>query len=280
MPELTIQPAAPEHSLSWEKYIIQRGKLLIEWREEAQRMKELADKWVYVRVRGDSYRPVSIHPANPCGSLKRSDCNGSIIGGTKRLHSALKSAEAAASADAKKPGNKKPEHVVQAGLIHHALTHDMRLDGRLNGFSEFFDELIFITDELKAGDIRADMVALGVKDGKHFPVFMELKAIRSFDRVISQLVDTHKTAMKMKSAFIGMLSSGTGKAASSICFDEYKLLVIWPDSESGKGIASAAKAVLNPRFESAKGHLLLCDFAFSKVARDGYDSVVRLVESA
>ena len=65
-------------------------------------------------------------------------------------------------------------------MIHHALMHDMRLDGRINGFLSHFDELIFITDELKAGEIRADIIALGGKDGKYFPVFIELKGIRSF----------------------------------------------------------------------------------------------------
>jgi len=265
---------------NWEQYIVKRGKLLDDWRSNQQIMKELAEKWIYIRVRGDKYRPVSIHPDNPCGSLKRLNGSGSEIGGTQSLDTALKNADEAAPANAKRPGNKKSEHVIQAGLIHHALQHDMLLNGRLNGFSDFFDELIFVTDELKAGDIRADIIALGVKGGKYFPVFIELKAIRSLKRVLKQLVEAQKKTAKVKSSFVEMLVKGTGKTASSILFDEYKLFVIWPKAPSGKGKASAAKAVAEPVFESAQRHLLFGEFENYTVAQKGFDSVVKFVESA
>jgi hypothetical protein len=262
------------------RYIFERGELLTTWRSEQQIMEALAEKWIYIRVGGDKYRPVSIHSDNPCGSLKRLNGSESEIGCSRSLDKALKDADAAAPANAKKPGNKKPEHVVQAGLIHHALTHDMLLNGRMNGFSDFFDELLFVTDELKSGDIRADIIALGGKGGKYFPVFIELKGIRSFDRVIGQLIVAQQEMAKVKSIFIEMLVKGTGKTAGSISFDEYKLFVVWPKSRSGKGKASAEKAVADPRFESAKGHLLLGEFDIPKVVRDGFNSVVEFRESA
>jgi hypothetical protein len=265
---------------SWEQYIIKRGELLTIWRSKQQIMKELAGKWIYIRVRGDKYRPISIHPENPCGCLKRLNGSGSEIGDTKSLDTALKNADAAAPANAKKPGNKKPEHVVQAGLIHHALTHDMLLNDRVSGFSEFFDELIFVTDELKAGDIRADIIALGGKGGRYFPVFIELKAGRDFECVIQQLIVAQQKSAEVKSSFIKMLVKGTGKTAESISFDEYKLFVVWPKAPSGKGKASAAKAVADPRFESAKEHLLLGEFESFKVAQKGFDSMVEFGESA
>jgi hypothetical protein len=265
---------------SWEQYIIKRGELLTIWRSKQQIMKELAEKWIYIRVRGDKYRPVSIHPENPCGSLKRLNGSGSEIGDTKSLDTALKNADEAAPANAKVPGNKKPEHVVQAGLIHHALQHDMLLNGRLSGFSDVFDELIFVTDELKAGDIRADIIALGGKGGAYFPVFIELKAIRSYKRVLEQLIVARQETAKVKSSFVEMLVKGTGKTAESISFDEYKLFVVWPKAPRGKGNASAAKAVAEPVFESAKGHLLLGEFENFTVARKGFDSVVKFGESA
>jgi hypothetical protein len=223
-------------------------------------MKELAEKFIYIRVGGDKYRPVSVHFDNPCGSLKKRSGNQSEIGGTKSLRAAFQSASAAAPANTKKPGNRKPEHVVQAGLIQHALLHDMQLHGRINGFSEFFDELIFVTDELKAGDIRADIIALGGKDGKYFPVFIELKGIRSFNRVLEQLRNAQQEMAKIKSSFVGMLVNGTGKAVETIAFEDYKLFVIWPEAPSGKGNASATRAVAKKGFESVKGHLLIGEF--------------------
>jgi ribonuclease J len=274
-----LMPEIMSAECSWERYITKRGELLDNWSDDQKKiMKQLAEKWIYIRVGGDKYRPVSIHPDNPCGSLLNR-LNGSEreIGGTKSLDTALKNAEAAVPANAKKPGNKKPEHVVQAGLIHHALTHDMLLNDRFRGFSEFFDELIFITDELKAGDIRADIIALGGKGGRYFPVFIELKGIRSFKRVLEQLRVAQQETAKVKSSFVAMLEKGTGK--TGILFDEYKLLVVWPKAQ-GKGIASAAKAVAAKGFESVEGHLLLGEFNITKVVRDGFNSVVEFGESA
>ena len=180
----------------------------------------------------------------------------------------------------KKPRNKKPEHVVQAGLIQYALLHDMQL----NGFPDFFDELIFVTDELKAGDIRADIIALGGKGGKYFPVFIELKGIRSFKRVLEQLRAAQQEAAKVRCSFVEMLVKGTGKTVETISFDEYKLLVVWPGAPSGEGNASILNAVAEEGFESAKGHLLLGEYPPMPKdnwdARKVFNSAVRFVESA
>jgi hypothetical protein len=270
--------------ISCERYIIERGKLLDKWRSQQQIMKELAEKFIYIRVGGDKYRPVSVHFDNPCGSLKRRDGNEGEIGGTKSLGTAIERASAAAPANTKKPGNRKPEHVVQAGLIQYALLHDMLLNGRLNGFSDFFDELLFVTDELKAGDIRADIIALGGKDGRYFPVFIELKGIRSFNRVLEQLRDAQQEMDKFRSSFVEMLVKGTGNAVETIAFEDYKLLVVWPGALSGKGNASAARAVSEKGLQSAKGHLLLGEFLPMPKgdwdASKAFNSVVKFVESA
>jgi hypothetical protein len=277
-------PNKVDDKISCERYIIERGKLLINWRSQQQFMKELAERFIYIRVGGDKYRPVSVHFDNPCGSLKKLSGNEGEIGGTKSLRTALENASAAAPANAKKPGNRKPEHVVQAGLIHYALLHDMKMNGRLKKFSDFFDELLFVTDELKAGDIRADIIALGGKGGKYFPVFIELKGIRSFNRVLKQLVDAQEEMGKFRSSFVEMLVKGTGKAVETIAFEEYKLLVVWPGPRSGKGNASAARAVDEEGLESAKGHLLLGEFPHMPEddwdARKAFNSVVKFVEAA
>lgn len=151
-------------------------------------------------------------------------------------------------------------------------------------FPIFFDELIFVTDELKAGDIRADIIALGGKDGKYFPVFIELKGIRSFSRVLEQLSAAQREMAEFRSSFVEMLVKGTGKPVETISFDEYKLLVVWPGAPRGKGNASAAKAVAENGLESAKGHLLLGEFPPMPKgdwdASKAFNSVVEFVESA
>ncbi|WP_213036869.1 hypothetical protein [Candidatus Nitrotoga fabula] len=86
-------------------------------------MERLAEQSVYIRVGGGQFRTVSIHPENPCGRLKRPD-GGKIIGGTTCLDTALNNARVAAPANTVKPGNNKPEHVVQAGL---AASKDARI---------------------------------------------------------------------------------------------------------------------------------------------------------
>jgi hypothetical protein len=156
----------------------------------------------------------------------------------------------------------------------------MLLNDRLSGFSDFFDELIFVTDELKAGDIRADIIALGGKGGKYFPVFIELKRSRSLKRVLTQLVDAQTEMTKVKGSFVEMLAKGTGKTAASISFDEHKLFVVWLEAPSGRGRASAAKAVAESRFESAKGHLLIGEYPNTRVAQECFNSVVKFGDSA
>lgn len=260
----------------WVDFIIERGKRLTKWREKKHEMQELAEKSIYIRVGGGQFRAISVHPDNPCGRLERID-GGTDIGGTKRLDTALKNAREAAPADTVEPGNKKPEHVVQAGLIHHALRNNLLLNDRFAGFANFFDELIFITDELKAGEagkIRADIIALGGKGGRYFPVFIELKAIRSFKQVVAQLVAAQREMASAKDAFIDMLANATGKPAHSIAFDEYKLLVAWPESRSGKEKASAVEAACKPNNETAKGHLLIGQFKRPDTAQDGFTSVI------
>lgn len=264
---------------SWIRYIIERGLRLAEWRSEQQEMQQLAEQSIYIRVGGNQFRAVSVHRDNPCGRLKRK-VNDKEIGGTKRLGSTLKNAREAAPANAVKPDNGKPEHVVQAGLIHHALRNNLLLNDRFSGFSEFFDELIFVTDELKAGDIRADIIALGGKSGRYFPVFIELKAIRSFERVVEQLVDAQEKMTEARESFINMLSNATGKPADSIAFDDYKLLVAWPETRSGSEKASALEIVKNPKYVSANEHLLIGQFKRTETPRDGFESVIHFGSAA
>lgn len=264
---------------NWIRHITERARCLAEWRDSQQEVQRLAEQSIYIRVGGGQFRAVSVHPDNPCGRLKRKE-GGKDIGVVKRLGTALKNAIEAAPANTVKVGNNKPEHVVQAGLIHHALRHNLLLNDRFKGFSVFFDELMFVTDELKAGEIRADIIALGRKDAKYFPVFIELKAIRSFERVVEQLIDAQRKMAMAKDSFLDMLASATGKAAHSIVFDDYKLLVAWPETRSGNEKACAFEAVNKSENKSAKGHLLIGQFKRPIVPRDGYNSVIQFGSSA
>jgi len=137
---------------SCERYIIKRETPQRLERRSEEDHEGIAEKWIYIRVGGDKYRPVSFTLI----ILRQPDeANGSEseIGGNKSLIQLLKMLMQRPG-EYKETWQQKPEHVVQAGLIHHALLHEMSLNGRLSGFSDFFDELIFVTDELKAGDIR------------------------------------------------------------------------------------------------------------------------------
>lgn len=235
---------------------------LAEWRTKLHKMHMLAENFKYLRVGGNGFRPVSVHRDNPCGKLIKSDGKGTEVKTEAILSTALKSAMEAAPADAYTPGSFKREHTSQSGLIHHALTHDLRLDERLEGFSDFFDELIFVTDELnmESEKLRVDMIALGGKQGAYFPVLIELKAKRNFKEVIVQLVNAIETVSTASSSFVTMLAAATGKPAHSIAFDKYLLLAALPLSPSGREKANPETEVSNPGNGLAKGHLLIGHF--------------------
>ena len=205
-----------------------RGERINVLRSKQHEILELAEKWIYIRVGGVNYRPISIHEANPCGRLTKADGSGNIIGGTKNIENAFKNALKSSEANKYSPGNAKLEHRLQAGLIHYAIKNQFLINGRFNGFEDYFDKLIFITDELKIEDIRADIIALGSKDGKYFPVFIELKSVRTYTQVARQLTNVAYKAKKSEVYFVKMLARATGIEEHSILFDEYKLIAVWP----------------------------------------------------
>jgi hypothetical protein len=133
-----------------------------------------------------------------------------------------------------KPGNAKPELRIQASLIRYALMNGLRLHGLFNDFSDVFDELIFVTDELRAGSIRPDIIALGGRQGRYFPVFIELKVDRKLKRVTEQLTNAKETMNNADGCFLNLLANATGKPKSDISIDNPKLFIIWSPSPSGK----------------------------------------------
>jgi len=215
------------------------GKLAEAWRGKLTDMEKLAVEFKYIRIGGKGYRPVSICRENPCGSLGETGSKIEDIKVSKKLGVSAALEKAIDIAHGKStnltPGNGKPEHTVQAGLIHHALTHGLSLKNRLEGFDDEFDDLLFVSDETRmdaSGQVRTDILAVGVKGSVCFPVFIELKAKRTLGKVVDQLANARAKAAESKDSFVKMLSLATG--GKSIKFDAYKLLIIWPGSESGK----------------------------------------------
>lgn len=230
----------------WVEYIDSRIERARQWRDELPAHQRLAEEHRYVRILGKSFRAISISPANPCGRLLRKD-NSNAVSGCATIKAAILSAQGAHPYDhdadfkparhvaAKADTPAKPEHKIQAFLIRHALMHGQKLDGILKGFDDEFDELIFVTDELSTGELRADIIALAGKNGRYFPVFIELKIKRELKRLIEQLEEA-RDRMKNDAGelFIKMLSAFTGIPTEKISFDGCRLMIIWPPVSGGK----------------------------------------------
>jgi hypothetical protein len=222
------------------KYIESRVERGREWRSRLDDHKELAKALRYVRILGRSFRPVSVRHENPCGSL---DDKGKKIMGFCKLEDAIEKARSAAPQE-RKEWPKKPEHQVLAFLIREAVKNELRFGDLLLGLQEVFDELIFITDEFavkpygEKKECRADIVALGRKIGRFFPVFIELKNARSLGRLKEQLDDAERLlwhSAHARGSFTRFLSAVSGVPVENIAQEESaaRKMLIWPKSPSG-----------------------------------------------
>jgi hypothetical protein len=197
---------------------------------------ELAKKHCYIRIGGKGFRLVSIHRDNPCGSLY---IEGKEVGTTPTLRVVLDKAKFA-SKRIGPLGNGKTEHRVQAYLIQQALNCPEEFP-RLLDSGDLFDELHFITDEFRLGEIRADVIALGRKEGRYFPVYIELKATRSLTRVLDQLDNITNRMTVASNTAVAFLAAASGISAEQIEMNPRRLL-IWPASANGKESASVSSA--------------------------------------
>lgn len=232
-------------NLKWVEYIQSRIERAKQWREEMPTHEQLAKNYRYVRILGKSFRAISISPANPCGRLLRKD-NNNVVSGCATITAAILSAQGAHPYDhdadfkparhiaVKADTPAKPEHKIQAFLIRHALMSGQKLDGILKGFDAELDELIFVTDELSTGELRADIIALGGKNGRYFPVFIELKVKRELKRLMAQLEGAQALMNIAGTDFINMLSAASGIPNEKISFDGYRLMIVWPPVSGGK----------------------------------------------
>jgi len=206
-------------------------------RRERAPMLELAQVHRYLRVGGNGIRPVSIHPDNPCGSLYRAD--GSAIQEQPNIYAAISEAQAAQTR-VDELGKNKTEHGVQAHLIRYAITRPGQLVALLK-CQDLFDDLIFLADELKLGTIRADIIALGKKGNRYFPVYIELKAGRQLKRLIQQLDGIAGRMTEAPEDALAFFAAASGAAVNAINLDIGCRVLIWPPSDSERTEVHAAR---------------------------------------
>ncbi len=233
-----------------EKYIKSRVKRGSDWHSQIDKHKDLAQKSFYIRILGGGFRPVSISDANPCGHLRYKESNKQI-NGCKTIDSAILKTRLAK--DGTLEGN-KPEHRIQASLIRHALMNDYafgRIDKLFHGFEGEFDELHFITDEFSVtpgGEIRAcraDIIALGRKDGRYFPVFIELKVKHELTKLIDQLTNACDQLWNndhVRGHFSDFLTAVSSIKEIDRSANAAKKMLIWADINKGPESTAVEKA--------------------------------------
>lgn len=183
---------------------------------------EWAARKRYVRVNGGGLRPISLCHVSPCGAL---------VGFKTRENT--RGLKEAINAPIPRPDyiRKKPEHRVQAALIEHALRWPVKVPEFLH-LQDECDEIRFVTDEFKIEDIRADVVMIGFKSGVWFPIFIELKAIRSKTEVVGQVLKIKEKVSRLDTAlsFIEFV-----KTASDIKGDvdlrKSIVMIVWPAAQ-------------------------------------------------
>ena len=103
---------------------------------------------------------------------------------------------------------------------------------------------MFVSDELSAGALRADIIALGRKAETYFPVFIELKVKRQLTRLKVQLELARDAMGGVPEIFTNYLSAVTGVEGKRIAFAP-KLILAWPSSESGNESKAVSEARIN-----------------------------------
>jgi hypothetical protein len=232
---MEVEVSNNEKSTEWMIGIKNRADLARQWQGEWQTLQDLATKYRYVRIQGDGFAAVSLSSKNPCGRLICKD-GQQVPNMHQTVGEAVRCAIDALPFDDPgdyTPGADKKEHRIQAFLIRHALMNNKAMHGLFSGFDEAFDELWFVTDELPAGEHRADIIALGRKGDKYFPVFIELKVKRDLTKLIWQLEGIRDAMALVETDFIHFLAAASGISPEKIIFAEHRLMLVWPTSESG-----------------------------------------------
>lgn len=227
-----------DETVEWLTCIRNRTDFARQWQAEWQTHQELATKCRYVRIQKDGFSAISISSTNPCGRLISKD--GRYLSEVRQtIGEAIQCTLNAVPVDDPGdyfPGKNKKEHRIQAFLIRHALMNNKAMHALFTGFGEAFDDLWFVTDELTAGEHRADIIALGRKSDKYFPVFIELKVGRDLTELIRQLEGIRNAMRRVEGDFKQFLASASGVPADKINFDEHRLMLIWCAPKNKEGV--------------------------------------------
>lgn len=216
---------------------------------------ERASKDQYIRINGEGVRAVSLADKSAlCGYGKTSS--------HKVPKTAIEHFEFIPNDLVEKTFSTKQERRMQSHLIKQALLNNRSLlgAGALSCLSEKFDELLFALDEVSFGDnnleiepddnehpkiVRCDILAVGIKDGDVFPVLIELKSVRSLQRLGAQLEYAAKDISCNSariSAMATLLSTVTRKKLNSYSADKICKILVWP---AGKESITTSNNIAN-----------------------------------
>lgn len=192
-----------------------------------QQAAELAETFRYIRIGGNGFRAIWIHPEQPCGELK--GFPGSIDSFSKVLET-LKGLPV--NERPNRPDKDKKEHRLQAYLIRMALTRSNEMP-KLLACDDIFDELAFVTDELNFDNkVRADLVFLGRKGETYFPVFIELKMKRDLTRLMKQLGNAEQVVKRFPQEATEFFSAAVAPdlklESSQFEISATRSVIIWP----------------------------------------------------
>jgi hypothetical protein len=92
---------------------------------------------------------------------------------------------------------------------------------------DHFDELLFAFDEVSFKNNRVDLIAVGKKENKIFPVVIELKSNRSLTRLVEQLNDASDAILKNLAEIKTLLKLVTSLDISDS--GEVRKVLIWTE---------------------------------------------------
>lgn len=233
----------------------------------------------YVRICGESFRPVSLAPESPLVSYGKSSI--------KTLKNVRSRFSQDTNAEVKEVEGNKEERRLQAYIIRTAMKSQRNLI-KVLGLQDHFDELRFCLDEISLGDsknhvylsadkkdgiVRCDLLAVGKRKGEADwrPALIELKYARELTRLDCQLQNF--TALFKGNA---EMTEALEKLIRAIVpeVDRYSpdfvKAIVWPASNGAKNLKSLPDGVLEVVYKRDLGQNVSLDKWSLKPCR-GFD---------
>ena len=244
-------------------------RLSSDMKKRAEELHDIEDQlyeWAredkYVRICGESFRPVSLAPESP------------LVGYGKSSLKTLKSVRSRFSQDAKVDvkeveGNKE-ERRLQTYIIRMAMRSQRDLIQVL-GLQDHFDELRFCLDEISLGDsknhvylsadkndgiVRCDLLAVGKRKGEAdwHPALIELKYARELTRLDCQLqnfTDLFKANAEMTEALEKLIRTIVPDVDRYS--PDFVKAIVWPAANGAKNLKPLPDGVLEVVYERELG---------------------------